>query len=396
MQSGARGGDPLRHVKPAVRSLAAYTLTLREAPVKLNQNENPWDLPEAVKRRILERALARPWSRYPDFDPHELLAALARFSGWRADGILAGNGSNEMIEALLLVTVGAGTRVVIPEPTFTLYALMTTILGGEPVRVRLLPAQSLAAGDPARPTAVEGPPAGPPGLHYDVDALIEARRASGAALTIACSPNNPTGSSLSLADVERLCAASDALVVIDEAYHEFAGESVVPLLERHPNLVVLRTFSKAMALAGLRVGYLLASPELVREVNKARLPYNVNFFSQAAALAALEEKDVLAASVQRLVVERERLLARLADLPGVRAWPSRANFFLLELLAADPKAVFAALLRRGVLVRDVTSYPTLSRCLRVSVGSEDENEAFLRALGTALGEAGVDLGLGRA
>jgi histidinol-phosphate aminotransferase len=373
MATGPRGGDPLRHVKPAVRALAAYTLTLREAPVKINQNENPWDLPEAVKRRILERALSRPWSRYPDFDPHELLEALARFSGWRADGILAGNGSNEMIEALLLVTVGPGTRVVIPEPTFTLYALMTTILGGEPVRVR-------------------------PGhdLQYDADALLEARRASGAAVTIVCSPNNPTGSSLSLADVERLCDASDSLVVIDEAYHEFAGESAVPLLERHPNLVVLRTFSKAMALAGLRVGYLLASPELVREVNKARLPYNVNFFSQAAALAALEEKDVLEASVRRLIAGRERLLARLADLPGVRAWPSRANFFLLELLAADPKAVFAALLRRGVLVRDVTSYPLLSRCLRVSVGSEEENEAFLRALGTALGEAAVDLSVGRA
>jgi histidinol-phosphate aminotransferase len=377
----ATQSDPLRHVKPSVRMLAAYTLTLREAPVKLNQNENPWDLPEEVKRRILERALARPWSRYPDFDPHELLEALARFSGWRSDGILAGNGSNEMIEALLLVTVGEGTRVVIPEPTFTLYALLTTILGGEPVRVRLAPPDDT-------PDA--------PGLEYDVEALLEARGASGATVTIVCSPNNPTGTRLSLADVERLCDDSDSLVVIDEAYHEFAGESAVALLERHPNLVVLRTFSKAMALAGLRVGYLLASPELVREVNKARLPYNVNFFSQAAAIAALEEHDVLAGSVRRLVRGREGLLARLADVPGVRAWPSSANFFLLELLDADPKAVFAALLRRGVLVRDVTSYPTLSRCLRVSVGSEQENEAFLRALGSALCEAGVDLSLGRA
>ena len=184
--------------------------------------------------------------------------------------------------------------------------------------------------------------------------------------------------------------------MIDEAYHEFSGETAVPLLERHPNLVVLRTFSKAMALAGLRVGYLLASPELVREINKARLPYNVNFFSQMAAMAALEEKEALAASVRRLVAERERLLARLADVPGVRAFPSHANFFLLECLSADPKAVFASLLRRGVLVRDVTSYPMLSRCLRVSVGTEAENDAFLHALGTALTEAGMDLTTGRA
>jgi histidinol-phosphate/aromatic aminotransferase/cobyric acid decarboxylase-like protein len=185
-------------------------------------------------------------------------------------------------------------------------------------------------------------------------------------------------------------------VVVDEAYHEFAGETVVPLLERHPNLVVLRTFSKALALAGLRVGYLLASPELVREIDKARLPYNINFFSQQAALAVLAERDALGETVRRLVRERERLLARLADVPGVRAWPSRANFFLLELLSAEPKAVFAAMARRGVLVRDVTSYPLLSRCLRVSVGTEAENDAFLRALGTALGESGLDLGTGRA
>ena len=376
--------DPLRHVKPAVRALAAYTLALREAPVKINQNENPWELPDAVKKRVVERALARPWSRYPDFDPRELLEALARHSGWRADGILAGNGSNEMIEALLLVTVGSGTRVVIPEPTFTLYALMTTILGGEAVRV-----PQVAAPPGANGSAVAG-------LVYDVEALAAARRRTQAAVTIVCSPNNPTGSSLTLPEVERLCGEGDSLVVIDEAYHEFAGESAVPLLARHRNLVVLRTFSKAKALAGLRVGYLLAAPELVREINKARLPYNINFFSQAAALAALEEKDALAASLARIIAGRELLLARLGAMPGVCAWPSRANFFILELLSADPKAVFASLLRHGVLVRDVTSYPKLSRCLRVSIGSEEENEAFLRALGTALGEVGLDLSLGRA
>jgi histidinol-phosphate aminotransferase len=361
--------DPLRHIKPAVREIEAYTLPAREAPVKINQNENPWDLPEAVKRRVLDKALVRPWSRYPDFDPRELTEALARFSGWRPDGVLAGNGSNELIEALLLVTVGPGTRVVIPEPTFTLYALLTEILGGEAVRV---------------PLTVE--------LRYDTDALVEARRQSDAAVTIVCSPNNPTGTLVSLSAIERLCRAGDGLVVVDEAYHEFSGDSAVPLLERHPNLVVLRTFSKAMALAGLRVGYLLSSPELVGEVNKARLPYNLNFFTQSAALAALEERTVLEEMVRRLVEERERLLERLGDVPGVRAWPSQANFFLLELLGASPRAVFDALYRRGVLVRDVSSYPMLSRCLRISVGTPEENETFLHALGTALGEAGVDAG----
>ena len=393
--------DPLRHVKPAVRGLAAYTVALPKAPVKINQNENPWDLPEAAKRRVVEKALARPWSRYPELDPKELLEALARHSGWRSDGILLGNGSNEAIEALLRVTVGPGTKVVIPEPTFTLYALLTTILGGEILRVPMsFRGAPIASGPEESAVALRPEPskslrmAG--AFLYDVEALLAARRASGAPVTIVCSPNNPTGTSLEPGDVERLCRDGDGLVVIDEAYHEFSGRTVVPLLERHPNLIVLRTFSKAMSLAGLRVGYLLASPGLVREVNKARLPYNVNFFSQTAATAALEEKDALAAAVHRLVAERERLLARLADVPGVRAFASDANFFLIECLAAAPKAVFASMLRRGVVVRDVTSYPMLERCLRVTVGTEAENDAFLHALGTALTESSMDLTTGRA
>jgi histidinol-phosphate aminotransferase len=371
--------DPLRHVKPAVRGLAAYTVALPRAPVKLNQNENPWDLPEAAKRRVLERVLARSWSRYPDLVPRDLLDGLARHSGWRPDGILVGNGSNEAIEALLRVTVGPGTRVLISEPTFTLYALLARVLGGELVDVPM----RRAAGTPSR-------------FVYDVGGILAARRASAVPVTIVCSPNNPTGTSLETADVERLCADADGLVVIDEAYHEFAAATVVPLLERHPNLIVLRTFSKALALAGLRVGYLLASPGIVREIEKARLPYNLNVFSEAAAVAALDEKEALAASVHRLVAERERLLARLADVPGVRAYASDANFFLVECLSSDPKAVFSAMLRREVLVRDVTSYPMLERCLRVTVGTEAENDAFLHALGTAVAEAGVDLASGRA
>ncbi len=190
----------------------------------------------------------------------------------------------------------------------------------------------------------------------------------------------------------RGCAKTgDGLVVIDEAYHEFAGESVVPLLERHANLVVLRTFSKAKALAGLRVGYLLAAPDLVREINKARLPYNVNFFSQAAAIAALGKPSCWRRTYAGSSSSATGCSLAWRTCPACGLWPSRANFFILELLAAEPKAVFASLLRRGVLVRDVTSYPMLSRCLRVSVGSEAENEAFLHALGTALGEAGMNL-----
>ena len=353
--------DTLRHVKPQVRSIAAYTLAARPAAIKINQNENPFDLPESVKRKVVAAALERPWSRYPAFDPTELLERLASFAGWRADGVLAGNGSNELIQALLLVTVGAGARVVIPEPTFTLYALLTKILGGEVVPVSL-----------------------GPDLQYDAAELRRVRRETEAPLTIVCSPNNPTGGSLARDEIAAMCDEADGLVVVDEAYHEFSKRSAVPLLRDHSNLIVLRTFSKAMAMAGLRVGYLMASPELVREINKARLPYNLNVLSQTAAIAALDDWPELQKTVDRLIAARETLLEALSRIPGVRAFPSDANFILLELLDSEPKPVFEAIYARGVLVRDVSAYPRLASCLRVSVGSEDENAAFLDALGRAL------------
>jgi histidinol-phosphate aminotransferase len=348
--------DPLRHVKPAVRSLSAYQLVEQSARIKVNQNENPHDIPASIKRRVVERAMRRPWSRYPSLAATDLTSALSAHTGWRRDGILAGNGSNELIEALLRVTVSSGTAVVIPEPTFSLYAMLTTILGGEAVRVQL-----------------------DAELQYDAHALLSARERVGAPVTIVSSPNNPTGGVLAIEDVRRICEAGDGLVVVDEAYHEFAGHTVRPLLDVCPNLVVLRTFSKARALAGLRVGYLMADPALVKEVSKARLPYSLNFFSELCAMAALEEARTLEVSVLRLVEERERLIAELDALPGLRAYPSRANFFLVELLESDPAAVFQALRERDILVRDVTRYPRLDRCLRISVGSEEENQALLLA-----------------
>jgi len=357
------GRSPLEHVKPAVRRIGAYTLAARQAAVKLNQNENPYELPEAIKRQVIEQMQTRPWSRYPEFDPHQLLDALAASAGWKPEGILAGNGSNELIQALFMVTVAPGTRVLVPEPTFTLYSLLTRILGGEPMPLLL-----------------------GPGFQYEPDELIETSVALGATLTVVCSPNNPTGSVLAPEQVGRLCAAAPGLVVVDEAYHEFSGRSVVPLLAEHPNLVVLRTFSKAMSMAGLRVGYLLADPLLVREINKARLPYNLNFVSQAAALAALAEPAGLRRTVETLVAAREQLFRDLTRVPGVKPYPSQANFILFELEQAEPKAVFESVYKRGVLVRDVTGYPRLGRCLRVSVGSEEENASFLTALRHALEE----------
>ncbi|MCM3901242.1 MAG: aminotransferase class I/II-fold pyridoxal phosphate-dependent enzyme, partial [Pyrinomonadaceae bacterium] len=230
------------------------------ARTKLNQNENPWDAPLEIKQETLRRINERAWSRYPDFTPQRLHERLAEFSGWNSEGILAGNGSNELIQAVLMVTIGPGKRVLISEPTFALYRQITTVLGGEVVSVPL--------------TAQ---------LTYDSEALLSTVKSSQPDLTVVCSPNNPTGCVMETSDLVALLEVSSGLVVVDEAYFEFSGQTAVPLLARHANLIVLRTFSKAMALAGLRVGYLLAHPDLVREVAKAVLPYNLNAVSQTAA-----------------------------------------------------------------------------------------------------------------
>ena len=349
--------NPLDKIKPRVRELKAYTLSPDRASVKINQNENPWDLPEAVKEETLRRMSARAWSRYPDFVPASLHEKLAAFAGWRADGVVAGNGSNELIQATLMVTVGERSRVLISEPTFALYRQVATVLGGEVLSVPL-------ADD----------------LKFDVASLREAIAREEPDVIILCSPNNPTGCRIEREELASLLDSTGGIVVIDEAYFEFSGQTVAPLLERHANLAVFRTFSKAMALAALRVGYLLAAPELAREVSKAVLPYNLNAFSQTAAEVAVEMYETeLRPTVRRITQERERLYGGLKSICGLTPVRSHANFLVVRS-EVEPKRVFRELLARDILVRDVSGYPMLKDYFRVSVGTPEENDRLLAAL----------------
>src|SRR2546425_10397538 len=362
--------DPLNIIKPQVRALRAYTLSPDRASVKINQNENPADAPVRIQHETLRRLSTRKWSRYPDFVPASLCERLGKFAGWTPQGVIAGNGSNELIQALLLVTVQAGKRVLISEPTFALYRQITTVLGG----------------------AIETVPL-TTDLQFDVAALQSQIEETQPDITIICSPNNPTGCVISDKELVGLLRIARGLIVVDEAYHEFAtprspaeqpgwrgGHSVVPLLADHENLVVLRTFSKAMAMAALRVGYLLAAPELAREIAKAVLPYNLNAFSQTAAEVAVEMYEAeLRPLVQEIVTERERLYRELSNINGLTPVPSQANFMVVRS-ALEPKRVFAELLKRDILIRDVSGYPMLSDYFRVSVGTAEENDLLVKAL----------------
>src|SRR6266404_6346063 len=344
-------------IKPQVRALRAYTLSPDRASVKINQNENPWDAPERIKEETRRRLTERKWSRYPDFVSTSLHERLAEFAGWKRDGIIAGNGSNELIQALLMVTIGPGKRVLICEPTFALYRQIATVLGGDVASIAL--------------TA---------DLQYDVARLQTEIKKTQPDVTIICSPNNPTGCVISDGGLAVLLKETPGIVVVDEAYHEFAEHSVVPLLQDHENLVVLRTFSKAMALAALRVGYLLTAPELAREIGKALLPYNINAFSQTAAEVAVEMYDSdLRPPVAKIISERERLFGALSEIEGL--WPiaSRANFMVVKS-QLEPTKVFNELLQRDILVRDVSAYPMLRDYFRTSVGTPAENDKLFAAL----------------
>jgi histidinol-phosphate aminotransferase len=359
------GVEGLALIKPAVRAQTAYTLSAPAARRKLNQNESPWDLPPALKRDILAAAEAAPWQRYPEFAPPELLAALAHRYGWTPDGILVGNGSNELIQATLTTTLEHGDVVVAPSPTFALYRLLTGVLGG---RYRPVPLG--------------------PSFAYDVDALIEAAVRERARVVVLNSPNNPTGSALPEGAVARVLEETGALVVCDEAYQEFGGPTALPLLRTSSRLVVLRTFSKALGLAGLRFGLALAHPAVAREIAKAKLPYNVNVVTLAAAAAALRHGEALAERTRALVEQRERLAARLSGLPALEVFPSAANFILIRCRRHPAREVFRRLLdEHGILVRDVSGTSELAQCLRISVGTAEDVDAVGDALAAILEEA---------
>lgn len=345
-------------IKPAVRAQPAYTLVQPEAVRKLNQNESAWDFPAELKAEVLARAAAAPWQRYPEFVPERLHERMADFYGWVPDGILVGNGSNELIQASLAVTLADGDAVVAPSPTFSLYRLLTSVFGGRYVPVPL-------------------------GLDfaYDVDAIVAAAKRERARVVVLNTPNNPTGSAVPPGTVERLLAETDALVLVDEAYQDFGGPTALPLLARSSRVVVLRTFSKALGLAGLRCGLALAHPVVAREIAKAKLPYNVNLLTLVAAEVALDHADLLRERTRRIVATRELAEARLGLIPGLTVYPSAANFFLIRCHALPAREVFRRLYEEhGILVRDVSASAELAECLRISVGTEDDMNAAVAAL----------------
>jgi histidinol-phosphate aminotransferase len=341
-------------IKPEVRELAGYPAPPQgEMIAKLNQNENPYDLPTEMKDEVLEAMRALEWTRYPIFDPPELRRKLSARFGLDPDQVLLGNGSNQLIYLLGSAIVSPGDRVLVTPPTFSLFDLVGRIAYGQIVAVDQKPDFTL-----------------------DEPGVLEAVR--DAKLSFLCSPNNPTGQVIPVPFLEEVLGQAGGLVVWDEAYGEFWGETAVPLLARYPNLLILKTFSKAFGLAGMRIGYMMGHPAVISELRKVNIPFNINLMSLLVGMKLLEHPEWTAEQVRKIIDERNRLSAVMSSIPGITVYPSATNFILMK--TRDGRAVFNGLKALGILVRPTEPHPLLTDCLRVTVGTPDENEAFLAAL----------------
>ncbi|WP_103026972.1 histidinol-phosphate transaminase [Salinibacter altiplanensis] len=359
--------DVLQHVRPAVRARSEYIVDMPEGiDVKLNQNESPFDLPADLKQELVDAHTQVEMNRYPSEQPEALRHALAEYDGVDPDQILVGNGSNEITYTFGLAFLDPGDPVVLPRPMFSLYEKVMRLQEAD---LTVVPPQD--------------------DFSFDADALAAAAAETDAVLTILTTPNNPTGLAMTLDDLEQVVTASSGFVVIDEAYVEFNPEgTALELLERHPNVLILRTLSKGFGLAGARLGYLLAHSTVVTELMKARLPFMVDRFAEQTALAVLRRPDLIADRVERIGASITHLTKALQALDAVEVVPSEANFVVFTTpVPAD--TLQERLANRGVLVRNMGGYPELEGYLRVSAGTEEENNAFLGALEMSLEEAGA-------
>ena len=343
-------------LREELKGRTAYGAPQLDVPVRLNTNENSYPLPEAVAAAV-EKALSdevRGLNRYPDRDAVALRADLAAYLGLTVEQVWAANGSNEIQQQLLQAFAGAGRKALGFGPAYSMHPLLC-----------LGTATSWIDGGRG------------PDFELTADYAVEQIRLHRPDVTLLCSPNNPTGTALTLDIAEAVLAQKQGLVVVDEAYAEFRREgtpSALTLLESHPNLVVTRTMSKAFAFAGARVGYMAAHPEIVEAMQLVRLPYHLSALTQAAARAALAHADVLLGTVEAIKQQRDLIVSSLREMDWQVA-ESDANFVLFGRFA-DQRAVWRQLLDQGVLVRDVG----LDGWLRVTAGNAEETAAFLKAM----------------
>lgn len=352
--------SPEQIIRPEILTLPAYHVPDPGNMIKLDAMENPYSLPASLRDELSPLVAAASINRYPDASAARLKARLREaLSVPDAMEIMTGNGSDEIIQIIAMAAARPGAVLLSVEPAFVMFRMIATFAGltyqGVPLR---------------------------PDFSLDREAMLAAIAHYRPAVIFIAYPNNPTGNLFDAVDICRIIEATPGLVVIDEAYHAFADTSFMDRLGHYPNLLLMRTLSK-LGLAGLRLGLLIGKPEWLMHLEKLRLPYNVSVPTQIIADRVLQHSDILWQQAAMIKAERALMKANLIKLEEIEVFPSDANFFLLRMRAAD--AVFHALKQQGVLIKNLChAHPLLTDCLRVTVGTPDENRQFLSALKNAL------------
>ena len=347
-------------IRDDLQKMEGYHSAQVTVPVRLNTNESPYPPPDEFTTELGRRIADIAWNRYPDRTASALRAAIARSHGVGVDQVFAGNGSNEILQTLLLAYAGAGRKVLTFEPTYQLHAHIARITGAEVVSA-------------------------PRGADFRIDQskLAEVFSTCSPDVTFVCSPNNPTGVVEDEETVRAIIETSPGLVIVDEAYAQFASWSAIDLVDESRALVVTRTYSKTWSMAAARLGYLVGPKWLVEEIDAVVLPYHLDAAKQIAGALALEFTNDMNSRVREIVASRDQIESAFSTLP-VDFWPSGANFILFRPRSMDGRKVWSELVEKGVLIRDCSSWPGLTNCLRVTIGTPEENDLFLKSLSEVL------------
>jgi histidinol-phosphate aminotransferase len=330
-------------------------------PIKLDANENPYQLPKAVIRRFFKRLQEFPLNRYPDSGSPEVIKRFAGQYGVESNMMIVGNGSDELIMVLCTALGGEGASALVPVPTFAMYRISALNCGHKVITVPL-----------------DG------SFDLDIPMMLEVIEKQSPSLIFLSYPNNPTGNCFSRSSIEAIIRLSQGLVVVDEAYGNFSGKTFMSDLDKYKNLIILRTLSK-VGLAAMRIGFLLGNPEVLHELNKVRLPYNLNALSQMAALLYLDEEPVFLKQIQKIIKKRDYLLRELENIDGVSPYSSEANFIFFSC-THDINVVYSKIIEKGVLVKPFVALDGGLGYMRVTIGTRNENDLFLKALKSTVAE----------
>ncbi len=342
-------------VSDKIQSLKAYEVEDSDCAIKLHANENPFSLPDELKPEFQNFIADIKLNRYPDPECGLLKQAISNKNQISAESLVIGNGSDELIQLILQVFCDAGDSFAFPDPTFGMYSIIGKGLGLTP-----------------HPFPLDE------NWDFDGDELLEFLTESNARVVFFSYPNNPTGNCYLASEIKKVIVGYRGIVVLDEAYYDFAQKTFYQDIKNHNNLIVLRSLSK-IGLAALRVGYGMADPYIIGQINKIRLPYNSNTVSQEFAARLLQNFSGIESQIKLILQERDRLLEELSKFPSFKVFPSNSNFILFRVNDGS-KNLFKHLMENGILVRNLGAHPRLKNCLRVTVGTPKENEIFLSEL----------------